>query len=384
MRPNFATIYETAPKESGLRKKKLKQCVKIQPYNPSKAHPNRMTTTSRLTLTEIGKMAGVSRSTVSRVINNQGNVNPNVRKRVQQVIEETGYRPNSVARSLAGQKMHMIGLVIPQTAQILFTDPFFPHLIQGIAHACNQHNYTLSLFLMHASDDEATLYQRLLENTFFDGIILTADYLIDDLVPEMLKREIPFVHIGHHDDSQVSYVDADNLTGAYTAVSHLSRLGYQRIATITGPMNNLAAVHRQQGYLNALRDRGHSVTPELIATGDFSEAGGKAAMKRLLSQKPDAVFAASDAMALGALRAIRQANLNVPQDIALVGYDDLPPATHADPALTTVRQPVKQVGSLAAEILFDMVDNGRFPPRRIILPTELVIRASCGVMFSKQ
>ena len=343
-----------------------------------------MTTTARLTLTKIGEMAGVSRSTVSRVINNQGSVNPEIRERVERVIQETGYQPHPAARSLAGQKMHTIGLVIPQTAQILFTDPFFPHLIQGIAQACNRHDYTLSLFLMHASNDEARVYQRLLQNPFFDGIILTADYIVDDLVPEMLKREIPFVHIGHHDHPDVSYVDADNITGAYTAVSHLSRLGHKRIATITGPMNNLAAVHRQQGYLNALRDRGHSVPPELIATGDFSEAGGAAAMKQLLAHKPDSVFVASDAMALGALRALRKTDLSIPQDIAIVGYDDLPPAIHADPALTTVRQPIKKAGSLAAEILFDMVDNGRLPPRRIILPTELVIRASCGVMFSKQ
>lgn len=333
----------------------------------------------KLTLEEIGKLAGVSRSTVSRVVNDHPSVSPEVRERVSRVIAETGYRPDPAARSLARHRSGIIGLVVALAVESFFEDPFFPRLIQGVSRACSNHDRILSLFLLHSQEDEARLHPRISQNQLFDGLIVTATRTGDPLIPQLLDNEVPFVVHGRHDDSRVSFVDVDNVAGAYTATSHLARLGYRRIATITGPMDSPAAVDRRQGYVDALRDRSRSIDEALIVSGNFSEMSGYEAMQDLLSRDPDAVFVASDRMALGALRSLREADIRVPDDIALVGFDDMPYAATADPPLTTVRQPIRRAGALAFETLLDVIDNGLKPPRRIVMPTELIIRASCGM-----
>ena len=332
----------------------------------------------KLTLEEIGQLAGVSRSTVSRVINRHPSVKPEVRERVLEVVAETGYYPDPAARSLASHRSGVIGLVVPLAVQSLFDDPYFAHLIQGISQACNAQDYTLSLILFHSKEEEAKLYPRISRNQLFDGIIVTATQVEDPLVPQLLANQVPFVLDGRHEDPRVSFVDTDNLAGAFTAVSHLIRLGRERIATITGPLDNLAATDRKQGYLNALRNRGHLIDKALIVTGDYTEVSGYQAMNQLLARKPDAVFVASDTMALGALRALRGAGIKVPDDIALVSFDDLPHAATADPPLTTVRQSIQRRGAMEVGTLIDMLHDGLEPPRRLIMPAELVIRASCG------
>lgn len=339
---------------------------------------------SNLTLEKVAKLAGVSRSTVSRVINNQPGVKPEVQQRVSKIVAETGYYPNPAARSLVNHQTGIIGLVVPLQVQSLFVDPYFPRLIQGITQACNNHDYTLSLFLFHSDEEESKLYPKILRNQLFDGIIITATQVNDLLVPQLLANKVPFISVGRHENSQVSFIDVDNVAGAYTAVIHLIRLGYQRIATIAGPAKNLSAVDRLQGYLNALRDRGYPIDNELIVNGDFTEVSGYEAMQRLLPHKPEAVFVASDAMAVGALRALQNGNIAVPNQIALIGFDDFPPATIAIPPLTTIRQPIKQVGIMAVEVLLDILNDETKQPQRIILPTELVIRDSCGSTIERR
>jgi len=177
---------------------------------------------------------------------------------------------------------------------------------------------------------------------------------------------------------RASYVDADNIGGAREAVTHLLRLGRTRVATITGPQNMIAGADRLAGYLAALRDRAMVSEPGLIAEGDFTEAGGYRAMQQLLPHRPDAVFAASDMMAVGALRALREAGLRVSEDVAIVGFDDLPQAARTEPPLTTVRQPTYRLGTTTVDALLDLIEYPDSSPRRIVLPTELVVRASCG------
>ena len=332
----------------------------------------------KITLKDVSRLANVSVATVSRVINNQPHVRPEVRNRVLQIVEEIGYRPNPAARSLAGYESRIIGLVVPETTHVLFTDPYFARLIQGIAEACRTHDYALSLFLFHALDDGARLAPRLLSRQLFDGLILTATQIEDPFIDQLLASDIPFVLVGNHENPHVNFVDADNVMGAFTAVSHLLHLGYQRIATITGPMTNQAAIQRKQGYLDALSRRGRAVDSQLIVEGDYSLAGGEDAMARLLPQKPDAVFVASDMMASGALNTLRRHDIAVPDEIAVVGYDDLPSTAHLIPPLTTVRQPIKRAGIQAVETLMDILRHGAYPPRRILLPTQLILRDSCG------
>jgi LacI family transcriptional regulator len=273
----------------------------------------------------------------------------------------------------------MIGLVLPRSVSAFFTDPYFPHLTQGIAQACNQHNFTLGLFLIGSKEDEEQIIPRVSRRGFLDGILLQTGQLGEQLIDRLLNSRIPLVIVGRpaHADG-VSYIDVDNTDAAYNAVSHLVRLGYQRIASITGPANNTTSIDRQEGYRRALAERGRTLDDALLAEGDFTEASGYYAMQRLLPAKPEAVFAASDIMAVGAMRAVREAGLRIPDDVAFVGFDDLPLAPLANPPLTTVRQPVNQFGSAAVEILVDLIENGIRPPRRVMMVTELVIRESCG------
>jgi len=335
----------------------------------------------KLTLEEVARLAGVSRATVSRVVNAPDSVSPEFRTRVQKVIEETGYQPNMAARTLASRRSKIIGLLIPSVTQFLFADPYFPILIEGISRACNLNDFTLALFLFHTADEQDRIYQRALGIGLLDGLIVTADKIIDPLIPELIARQIPAVYVGRPPDaSRTSYVDVDNVSGAYLAASHLMRLGYQRIATITGPQNSTVGIDRRQGYVKALQERGREIDEKMMIEGDFSRDSGYTAMRRLLPHHPDAVFVATDTMAFGAMQAIKDAGLRIPEDIAVVGFDDLPAAALADPPRTTIRQPVRHNGMLAVQTLIELLQTAPQPPRHIILPTELVIRQSCGAL----
>ena len=332
-----------------------------------------------LTLEDIAKLVGVSRSTVSRVVNNHPNVSTDVRMRVVEVIQSTGYQPNVAARSLASQRSWMIGLVLPQNVSAIFTDPYFPHLIQGIAQACNQHDYTLGLFLLSAEEDEKKIFPRVSRKGMLDGVIVQAGRHGEPIVGRLIDSAIPLVVIGRpFQPKNVSYIDIDNVNAAYNGVNHLIRLGYLRIGTIAGPLESTVGIDRKEGYLRALAEQGRKIDPSLIVEGDFTESGGYHAMTELLDYKPDAIFAASDIMAVGAMRAVREAGLSVPDDIAFLGFDDLSLPNSPDPPLTTIRQPVLQFSISAVEILIDLIENGVEPPRRVIMTTDLIIRESCG------
>jgi LacI family transcriptional regulator len=334
---------------------------------------------SNLTLEDIAKKAGVSRSTVSRVVNEHPNVRDEVRTRVWEVIRSTGYHPNAAARTLASQRSWMIGMVLPRSVSFFFTDPYYPHLTQGIAQACNQYNYTLSLFIVGSKEDEEKIFPRISRRGLLDGILLQSAQHGDRLIDRLLNSNIPLLIVGRPFHSNgISYIDIDNVKAAHQAVSHLIQTGYKRIGTITGPMNSTAGLDRKAGYLKALEEQGWPIDPTLIVEGDFTEESGYNGMKHLFAAQPDAIFAASDIMASGAMRAAREAGLRIPDDIAYVGFDDLPLATHERPLLTTVHQPVLEFGAKAVETLIDLIENGIKPARRIIMDAELVIRDSCG------
>jgi LacI family transcriptional regulator len=331
-----------------------------------------------LTLEDIAQISGYSRSTVSRVVNGDSAVSDKTRKQVMEVLHRFDFQPNMAARGLALGKTRVLGLVIPMGVRAIFADPFFPLVIQGVSTNCNTRNYSVMLWLAEPEYERRTI-TKILYNGLIDGVIVASMLLDDPIVESLVLSKLPFVLIGRHPvHEHISYVDVDNKIGSRQAILHLLRLGRRRIATITGPQNMIAGMDRYQGYLDVMHERGILPNPELVMEGDFSDAGGYAAMQRLLQYKPDAVFAASDIMALGAIRAAHDAGLRIPQDIAIVGFDDIPMASQSIPLLTTIRQPIVRSGFIAADILIDLVENSPETPQQIILPTELVIRESCG------
>ena len=336
--------------------------------------------TRKLTLEEIGKLAGVSRSTVSRVINDQPDVKEDVRARVLHVIEETGYIPNRAARTLAAKRSGILGLVIPRSVATFFGDPYFSRLTHGITQACYANDYMLSLFLFYSKEEERKLLRHIKERSFLDGVIVQATTDSDPVIPALMKSNMPFLVLGSLSkmDPSLNYIDVDNANGAYAAVSHLIRLGYRRIAHVAGKLDNRPALDRRVGYERALRENDLPVEDDLVVVGDFTVEGGYAAAEQLLPHNPDAIFAASDLMATGTIQAIKDAGLDVPGDISVIGFDDLPPALNASPPLSTVRQPIFRFGVHAVELILDIIKRGSHPPRRVIHGTELVIRESCG------
>jgi LacI family transcriptional regulator len=336
----------------------------------------------RLTLEGIAELAGVSRATVSRVVNDHPNVSDRVRARVQQVIAQTGYEQNRAARSLVSKRSNMIGLFIPLVGQSeLFADPYYGKLIKGIAHECNTLNYILTLLIFDSRDAERTMFANVVNSAFLDGYIITASTLNNPFTAMLRQRQIPFVMVGRAADGEaICSVDADNIGGAYLATSHLIRTGYRRIAFVAPELNTAVGQDRLAGYRQAHRERGMGVDEALIVEGDFTFAGGVNAMRQLLPHQPDAVFGGSDLMALGAIQAVHDAGLRVPEDIAVMGFDDFPNAATATPPLTTIRQPVEQSGGIAVRTLIDNINIKDANPRRTILPVELVIRKSCGAL----
>lgn len=332
----------------------------------------------RLNLEDIGRLAGVSRSTVSRVVNGEPNVSSDVVERVQAVISETGYQPHAAARSLASNRTGVVGLVIPSAVETLFDDPYFGRLILGVTGATNLLGTTLAFFLFGQEADEGSIMPRVVNPGLVDGVIVTATVMGDPLISDLRGVNMPFVVIGRPDSNGAPYsVDVDNRGGAYSAALHLARLGRKRIALIAPPSNTTAGIDRRGGFLDGLADAGLSVDGRL-EEADWSQESGRVAMEKLLADDPDAVFVASDRMAVGALRAIRDAGLRCPDDISVVSFDGLLPADQVDPRLTSVRQSVSEVGDRAAHLLHSVIDGSVSQPEHVIFPTELVVRESCG------
>lgn len=340
---------------------------------------------SHINLEDIAKHAGVSRSTVSRVINNEGSVSKHTRARVLEIVNRLNFTPNHAARTLVTQRSNVIGVVVPGTAKVFFGDnSYFPMLLQGVAEATNRHQQNMLLWLGQQNEEREHFSQRIIRNRSYDGLIITStsnDHpLFDALiasVPNFVMVERPLRY-----DNRISYVTADNVTGGQMATEHLIKLGRRRIAHITGQLDIADAQDRLTGYRNALERAGIPYNPDLIYEGLFSYQAGYEGMKALLAQKPDAVFASCDASAVGAIQAIHDVGLRVPEDISIVGFDDLDVAVKSLPQLTTIRQPIQQKGAAAVTLLLDLINDKAEGPRQIILPTQLVIRQSCGANLS--
>ncbi|HSL31687.1 MAG TPA: LacI family DNA-binding transcriptional regulator [Anaerolineales bacterium] len=326
------------------------------------------------TIREVAESAGVSYATVSHVINNTRVVSQETRERVLAAMSALNYRPNALARSLRQGKTNTMGLVLPDSA-----NPFFAEISRSIEDEAFKKGYSVFLCNTELDLERELFYVDVLSKKQVDGIIFVAagdqadslDYLVHRNLPVvMIDRDVPNV--------DVDAVLTDHQLGGFLATRHLLELGHTRIACIAGPSSITPSAERIIGYRNALEQAGLAYDENLVLRGDYHAQSGLEITHAILQMKPrpTAIFALNDLMALGALRAAAEAGCSVPGDLAIVGYDDLELAHFTNPPLTTIAQPKKEIGAQAVRLLIDRMSQKSSPPRRLVLPPELIIRRS--------
>jgi len=328
------------------------------------------------TMRDVARRAGVAVSTVSHVINETRFVRQETRARVLAAIEELGYQRNSVARSLRRKKTHTIGLVIPDNA-----NPFFAEVARGIEDVSYAHDYSVILCNSDRDLRKELSYVNILVEKQVDGIILVSAGVSTEHIVALQERQKPVVVVDREiPDVNVDSVLTDNWGGGYEAVCYLIDFGHRRIGCISGPSELAPSAERVGGYKAALSNNGLEWEDNLIVRGDFQSASGYHAIEVLLSlpEPPTAIFACNDLMAIGAMARAIELGYRIPEDLSVIGFDDIALASFANPRLTTVVQPKYQMGTLAAEILLQRIGNRSFATRREVLSTELVVRNSTG------
>jgi DNA-binding LacI/PurR family transcriptional regulator len=328
------------------------------------------------TLADVATLAGVSSATASRVLTGSAPVLPQTRDRVEQAMLRLGYVRNRAARSSAGRQAGAVALVMGEETLKVFADPFFGRLLRSVSKALAAADLQLVMITLHSPRDCLTV-SRYLRSGHVDGALFVSMHRRPDF--DFSTLGVPLVLCGRPvtEESALSYVDADNVGGARTAVGYLLDRGREAVATIAGPPDMAVGIDRLRGYRAAMAAAG-AVDPGMIAYGDFSAMSGQHALLRLLDHRPriDAVFAASDLMAAGALHALRRLGRRVPDDVAVIGFDDVPSARQTDPRLSTIRQPFDAMGvQMVRELMAQIADPNR-DPAQVILGTELVLRAS--------
>jgi LacI family transcriptional regulator len=336
------------------------------------------TSKRQLTILHVAREAGVSYQTVSRVLNDRPDVAPETRERVQAIINRLGYQPNASARSLASKRTRTLGLI---TAD--FSDYFFTQVIAGAEVEARAQGYRFMLGSTERNLQDEPAYLHLLAERHVDGILLARPGAESEskVLHDLLQEGVPIVTTAYYLVGEpITVVDVDNVEGGYQATQCLLEDGHREIALITGPTTWKSVANRTAGYVKALREAGVTSSADLRAEGDWSYQSGYQAARALLEGgRPfTAIFAHNDQMAIGALRALREAGLRVPRDVSVIGYDDIPGAAYAVPALTTIRQPMREVGAVAARLLIEAIESPSAAHREVLLKTELIRRESCA------
>jgi LacI family transcriptional regulator len=326
------------------------------------------------TIREVAESAGVSYATVSHVINNTRLVSQETRNRVLAAMESLNYRPNALARSLRQGKTNTLGLVLPDSA-----NPFFAEISRSIEDEAFKKGYSVFLCNTELDTQRELFYVDVLSKKQVDGIIFVAAGDQADSLEFLVGRNMPVVMVDRNvPNVEIDAVLTDNQLGGYLATRHLLELGHRRIACISGPSSITPSAERMIGYRKALEEAGIAYDERLILRGDYHAQSGMEITHSILKMnpRPTAIFALNDLMALGALRAAAEAGCSVPGDLAVVGYDDLEIARFANPPLTTIAQPKKEIGVQAIELLVDRISQKGRPPSRLVLPPELIVRRS--------
>ncbi|MCS6872802.1 MAG: LacI family transcriptional regulator [Anaerolineae bacterium] len=323
---------------------------------------------------DIARETGVSYSTVSRVLSGFEFVKDETRQRVLEAARRLGYVAHAGARSLAGGKANIIGLLVPG-----LDNGYIGEVARGIDEELARASYDLMLYTTHRQRGKESVYVRSIANGLTDGLILVVP-LVTDYLRELQVQRFPYVLVDQSDPSgQSNVVDATNWQGAYEATEYLIKLGHRRIGLITGMMQIASAQERLEGYRAALTSYNIGFDPELVVQGDFWEPTGYQAASILLDLEhpPTAIFASNDLSAFGAMEAIRERGLRIPADISIIGFDDIPQASLVYPKLTTVRQPLDEMGRVAVRMLLDLIEDPDQPARHVTLATQLIVRDSC-------
>ncbi|WP_461206808.1 LacI family DNA-binding transcriptional regulator [Clostridium sp. DL1XJH146] len=328
----------------------------------------------KTTINDIAKIAGVSKATVSRVLNESKPVSDEIRMRVEKAIKENNYKPSSIARSLVNKTTNIIGVIIPDIG-----NPFFSQLVKGIQDGANENGYHIMLCNTYKNEEKEIEYLEILQNHQVDGIVFLTTTIQNSHKLFFQKNKIPVVSVSRRfKELSISSIDVDNYSAAYDATSYLINLDHKEIAMIRGDIdNNSVDFDRFEGYKQAIIDSNIDFHEELVVKGDFSVEGGYNAMGKLLTHKqlPTAIFCASDHMAFGAIKCAHESGLIVPDDISVIGFDDIPLASMFIPSLSTVKQPIYELGQKAIQTIISEIQS-KSKAQNIVLSTEIVIRQS--------
>jgi len=330
---------------------------------------------------DVAIRAGVNPSTVSRVIANSPRISAATRERVRAIMKELNYHPNAIARSLVKQSSQAIGLLIPNTIEQFFLNPFFPEVLRGITQVAQHAGYDLFLSTaLHGLNDIERL-EQMVRSKRVDGVILLTARIEDPLLSVLQENRIPAVLIGRPaTPSTISWVNNDNKKAAYDATAHLLKLGHKRIGFIGGSPELVVTMDRLSGYASALQDAGAAFDPQLVTSEDFLEEGGYTGMMRLLAvpERPSAIIASDDVLAFGAMRAAGELGYRIPDDLAIVGFNDIPLAKLANPPMTTMNVHIYELGQQSARMLIEQIEWPATGAKEHLVPHELVVRRSCG------
>lgn len=341
-----------------------------------------------VTIADIAKKCGVSTATVSLVLSDHPRISKKTKKRVLKVIKELGYYPNIAARALSTSKTKTLCVVVPQISKV-FLDPFFAEALSGIYDCATKNEYRILLEIASYEFCFYKKYLRLFKEKMIDGMLYVGSTLNDQYLIDLQKENLPVVLVGSYfpegKGPQLSYVIGDNFQGGYLATKHLINLGHKKIALITGSFKIISAYDRYRGYRYALQEAGISFDRTLVAKADFDEHTGYLAMRKLLknNKKFTAVFAGNDMMAIGAIRAIQEQGLKVPDDISVVGMDNIKLLSSLNIHLTTVDYAIYKTGKVACERLIQKIENQSNQDFKIVIPVRLVIRETCGANKNK-
>ena len=331
---------------------------------------------------DVAKLANVSISTVSRVINNAPNLKPETRKAVEDAIKKLNYIPNRVAQNLGGKYFNSIGVLSTRSSNQAFDNPYFSIALQSISQVCENYNHEIMLNFSSNEKQELEKCLSMINGKVVKGFILLSSRLNHVLVEKLIELNFPFVVIGkvlnEELANKVYTVDTDNLKDSKEAVNYLISLNHRTIGCIHAPLKYVVSKERLDGYIEAHKENNLPVNYSLVADGGYTINDAYEATKKILNGpvRPTAIFATDDIKGFGVFKALNEAGLRIPEDISLIGHNNYDIAELIQPPLTTIDVPIQQLGTIAAEILFDLI-NGKQPQKRTILETKLIIRKSC-------